>query len=359
MSAARLDGVARWVWQGRGTGAGIARGALLPLAGLYRLAVAARNAAYDAGALSSRPLPLPSVGVGNLAVGGAGKTPVAAYVARELAARSGVKPAIVLRGYGADEAAAHAREVPEAIVVADPDRARGAAAAVQSGAGVLVLDDCLQRRDVQVDVMLALVAAESWDTERWPLPAGPWREGIAALWRADAVIVTRKTAGAERAAALARELAPAAGGRGVVAELALTKLAPLSGFGEPLPVRWLAGRSVLAVSGIANPAAFAAQLEAAGAKVEPLVFGDHHAYSAADVADIGKRAAGRPVITTAKDAVKLGRLWPADASPCLTALLEVRPTEGRAVLQDLLDRVARAARTFTQSEAASGPLHHT
>lgn len=88
MKAAAWGGLARWVWHGRGVAPWVVRAALLPVAGLYRLVTVVRNAAYDAGALAARPLPAPSVGVGNLAVGGAGKTPVAAWVAAELARRA-------------------------------------------------------------------------------------------------------------------------------------------------------------------------------------------------------------------------------------------------------------------------------
>jgi tetraacyldisaccharide 4'-kinase len=339
----RLGRVARAVWDGRSAWALAARGGLLLPAALYRAGVAARNAAYDLGLLRTRPLPAPSVGVGNLAVGGTGKTPLCRHLAAALA-RRGRRVGILLRGYGSDEAAEYRETLPDAVVIADPDRSRGAEAAVRLGAEVLVLDDCLQRRDVRPDVMLAVVAAEAPGPPRWPLPAGPWREGLGALRRADAVVVSRKSAGPAAAAALAAALAPGTrGGGGLVAELVPGHLETLPE-GAPAPVATLQRRTVVALSGIGAPDAFASQLRSLGAgRVRALAFGDHHGYTAADVA-AAQAAAGDDgvVVTTGKDAVKLRRLWPRAGPPCLVALLEVRVADDTGFLTRVLDRVAGA-----------------
>jgi len=333
---------ARRLWRGDAALARAARALLLIPAALYRAGVLLRNAAYDVGLLRSRPLPAPAVGIGNIAVGGTGKTPLASYVAGELA-RRGRRPGILLRGYrGGDEAAEHAARLPGAVVVADADRHRGAARALRDGADALVLDDCLQRRDVRPDLLLAVVAAETAGERRWPLPAGPWREGLGALGRCDAVVVTYKVAPAEEAAATARRLAARTRlGVGVAAGLKLARFLPLRG-GAPLAAGALAGRTVAAVCGIGAPEAFGAQLEALGARVRLLDFGDHHAYAASDVA-AAALAAGPDglVVTTAKDAVKLGPLLGAAAPPAFVAELEVRVTYGEDDLARLLDRAAR------------------
>src|SRR5205085_666480 len=96
--------------------------------------------------------------------------------------------------------------VPEARVVANPDRVAGAERAVSEGAQVLVLDDAYQRLDVHRDLNIAVVSAETTRAVAWPLPAGPWREGLGALDRADAIVVTRKRATREAAAKLAADL---------------------------------------------------------------------------------------------------------------------------------------------------------
>lgn len=314
------------------------------MSGLFWLASRARNAAYDSGALASARLPLPALGVGNLAVGGTGKTPLASWLAQELAAR-GARPGILLRGYGDDEALEHRSAVPEAVVVTGPDRRAAADAAAAGGACALVLDDCLQRRSVAVDAMLTVVAAETWTEWRWPLPAGPWREGLPALARSDLVAVTCRTAPVEQAAALAGRLGRLTRlGKGVVFELVIADLRPLSG-GNRLPLTMLDGRRVLALCGIGEPELFATQLRRLGARVELMDLDDHHVYTAADVREAGRRiSADSCAVTTAKDAVKLSALWPADGPPCFVAGLEVRPAYGSDVVGAVLDATAEAAR---------------
>ncbi len=358
MSAADgpLGSAARAVWSGRGAGAALARGALLLPGALFRCGTVLRNAAYDLGFLPVRPLPAPSLGVGNLTVGGTGKTPLCRWLAMELG-RRGCRVGILLRGYGGDEAEEYREAVPRAVVVARPDRLKGAAEAVRRGADVLVLDDCLQRRDVRPDVLLAVVAAESFGGPRWPLPAGPWREGLGALRRADAVVVTRKSAPEAEAAAWARSLAARTrGGEGLVAALVPAHLVPLAG-GPPAGMEALRGRTVVALCGIGAPEAFAAQLAAwAPARVALLAHGDHHRYTAADVA--AARAAAGPdglVVTTGKDAVKLRRLWPAGAPECRVAVLAVRPDDPDGLLARALDGLARPRRN---PQTAAVPPEH-
>ena len=353
MSGAGRGSLARRVWRGESLPARLARGALLIPAALYRVGVGVRNAAYDAGVLRARPLPAPSVGVGNIAVGGTGKTPVASYLAAELM-RRGRRPGILLRGYGGgDEAAEHAQRLAGAVVVADADRHRGAVRAIKEGADVLVLDDCLQRRDVRTDLLLAVFAAESAGEPRWPLPAGPWREGLGALGRCDGVVVTYKVTQPDEAASIARLLAARTRLElGVAAGLKLARFLPLMG-GAPLPAGVVAGRDVVAVCGVGAPERFASQLEALGARVRLLDFGDHHAYAASDVA-AAIEAAGPDglIVTTAKDAVKLRGLYRAQAPACIVAELEVRVTFGE---QDLARALDRAVRRQPNPVTAEGP----
>jgi tetraacyldisaccharide 4'-kinase len=342
-----LGRLARAIWGAPGPAAALARGALLPPAALYRAAVLARNAAYDAGWLASRRLPVPSVGVGNLAVGGVGKTPVARYLAGGLA-RRGCRVGILLRGYGDDEVREYGAALPDAVVVANPDRHQGAFEAVWRGADVLVLDDCLQRRDVAPDLMLALVAAESWGGTRWPLPAGPWREGLAGLRRADALVVTCKSASVDRGAELAASLAPLTKrGKGLVAGLSPAHLLPLGGGERRAAREVVAGRKVVALCGIGAPDAFAAQLRALGAaQVDLLAFGDHHAFTPRDVsAARGRAGADGLVVTTEKDAVKLRGLWPPGVPDCRVAVLDVSIRRGDDTLARFLDEIAGARRT--------------
>src|SRR5690348_7442624 len=130
---------------------------------------------------------LPTLSVGNVTVGGTGKTPVAAWIAAELIDR-GARPAIVLRGYGDDEPLVHARLNPDVPVIVAPDRLEGIARAAASGADVAVLDDAFQHRRAQRTADIVLVSAERWTRTPRLLPAGPWRESLRALRRTSMIL---------------------------------------------------------------------------------------------------------------------------------------------------------------------------
>jgi tetraacyldisaccharide 4'-kinase len=324
------------LWTSRGPLARAGRATLLPLAGAWELASGLRRRAYRAGWLTPARLPRPAVAVGNLAVGGAGKTPMAAWVAAWYGTR-GIRAGVLLRGYGGDEAAVHREAAPAAIVVEDPDRRRGAARAAAAGAEVLVLDDGFQHLQVARDVDLVLVSAESATLPPWRFPAGPWREGWRELRRADLVVVTVKAASdaaVARAVDRVRRFAP---DRSVaVARLSLAGLTGLR-TGARLPLDVLAGARVLATTGIADPAGFRRQLEAAGACVAARAWRDHHPFSLRDVTWILRAAAKLDyVVVTAKDATKLRTLWPDGAPEALVARLTVEWEDGGRAVEDIL-----------------------
>ena len=322
---------------------------LAPLGWLYGGVMRFRNRLYDTGLLRTYGLGVPTISVGNLTVGGTGKTPMSAWVAQELLQR-GVSPAILLRGYGDDEPAVHRRLTADAIVIADPDRVRGARAAREAGGQVIVLDDGFQHRRASRDLDLVLVAAEQGIPDR-VLPAGPLREPNMGVARASAIIVTRKSASLAQATAVAEgwsRLAPRA--PVVLASLALDGLRAVSsaspagadGAGD-LPLTTLAGERVLVIAGIGDPHAFARQIEALGAAVELAAFPDHDAFSAADLVALSARAQGVDrVVCTLKDAVKLGPRWPRNAPRLWYLSQRVIIERGGEVLRALLDRsVAR------------------
>lgn len=338
MTAARA---VRWVWSGA-PAARVARLPLLPFAGAYWAAQRWRVARR---ARAPVRLALPAIAVGNLSVGGTGKTPLAAWVAAYCAAR-GCAPGVLLRGYGGDETLVHRRLVPGAVVVANPDRVAGAEAARAQGARVLVLDDAYQLVGVARELNICVVSAESLEGSAWVLPAGPWREGWAALGRAQLVVVTRKRAPAAAAAALAERVRR----RWPTLPVAIAALAPshLEGLrsGARRELALLAGRRVVAACGVADPVSFGAQLGAAGARVQLRAYHDHHPYGARDVARLVRAAAGADyVVITEKDAVKLRPRWPEDVPEPLVAVLEVRWELGGGAVAGAVDAVlALAAR---------------
>jgi tetraacyldisaccharide 4'-kinase len=330
--------VVRWLWTSRRPDARLVRLALLPASGLWRGAMAVRELAYRRGWLGIRDLPLPSVAVGNLTVGGSGKTPIAIWIARYYVSR-GLVPGILLRGYGGDEVLVHQHAVPEARVIADPDRAVGAERALARGANVLVLDDAYQRLDVRRDLNLAVVSAETTRAVRWSLPAGPWREGLHALDRADAIVVTRKRATSEAAQALAADLQGRIAGPVAVAHLGLRYLEGMVS-GARQPASALAGKRVVAASGIADPDAFVAQTKATGAAVQVATWKDHHAYRDEDVAWLAHAARRADhVVITQKDAVKLRNRWPNSVPEPLVAMLDLEWEEGGDRIAAALDAV--------------------
>ena len=328
------------IWFGRDSGARVVRAALAPFAWLFAGGATVRGVLYDRGVLASHPLALPAVSVGNLTVGGTGKTPVAAEIVRRLQAR-GARPAVVLRGYGGDEPLVHARLNPDAAVVADADRVRAVRRAAERGATVVVLDDAFQHRRARRDADVVLVSADLWPTDaRRALPAGPWREPLRGLRRATLVVVTRKAApDAAVAAAVAGCAAAAPDVPIAVAHLVPGDLRTLAGDAAQ-PLAALRGRRVLAVSAIGDPAAFHAQLASAGASVIPRTFADHHAFTAADARALAGEAAHTDlVVCTLKDAVKLDAVWGRADRALWYVSQSVRLERGEDALARVLDRV--------------------
>jgi len=341
-----VSALADRVWYGADGGAALARMLLAPASALFRAGVALRGAMFDAGVLRAQAGAIPAVSVGNLTVGGTGKTPVASWIAAELRAR-GAHPAIVLRGYGDDEPLVHGRLAPGIPVIVDPDRAAGVARAAAGGADVAVLDDAFQHRRAVRTADVVLVSADRWPAHVRLLPAGPFREPLAALARATLVIITRKSAAeadvARVRAAIARE-APAL----PVAVVHLRLDALHDDGGEPVSLASLAGASVLAISAVGDPDAFAAQLAGCGALVRTAAFADHHAFTQEDAARIAAslRSNERPLCTL-KDFVKLDALWPRQAPPLWYVSQLSNVEAGRDAIDAMLSTLLRARSTHT------------
>ena len=298
------------VWEGDGIGARVARGALFPAEMLFQMVTSLRSALYSAGVLATRDTAVPALSVGNLTVGGTGKTPLAAHLARRMQ-ELGARPAIVLRGYGDDEPLVHRTLNPDIPIVVSPDRVAGSAQARDLGCDVAVLDDAFQHRRARRVIDVVVISADAWhDTRQHLLPAGPWREPLSATQRASVVVVSRKAASRERAAEIGATVVRVARVPVATVFLDAGELREVGGRAT-MPPESLMGRSVLAIAGIGNPAAFHAQLAARGARVDPVTFRDHHVFTSSEVATLAARATRYDsVVCTLKDAVKLGRLWP-------------------------------------------------
>jgi tetraacyldisaccharide 4'-kinase len=282
---------------------------LLPLSWLFGLLVAARRAAYRARILPSVAVARPVVVVGNITVGGTGKTPFTIWLANRLKER-GVRVGIVLRGYGGqsshwprdvdrqtkwqdvgDEAVLLA-ERTDAIVVAGPDRVAAAQRAVERGAQIVLCDDGLQHYRLARGCEIAVVDARRGVGNGRMLPSGPLREPRRRIEDVDLVVMTRRPGtAASHSITNARRIVEVVPRLGDAIAIVSGARRPLSSF---------AGQRVHAVAGIGHPQSFFDALTAAGVEVEAHPLPDH---AVPTVADISFRDV-LPVLMTEKDAVK-------------------------------------------------------
>ena len=312
---------ADWIW-GRDTSLSL-RAALAPLGWLYGAAAGLHRGLYRSGLLRARELGIGVVSVGNLVVGGTGKTPLAAWVAAGLRDR-GHRVVLASRGYGrrdragvrvvsdgrhvkeslitaGDEPLLLAAQLPGVPVMVGRDRGLlGLRAQSAFGADVLVLDDGFQhhrlRRDVEV---VSFDGGEGFGNARC-LPLGPLREFPRALGAAHAVVVVD---GPLREVDEARVRARVPQALRIEARRQPESLRAL-GSGEVEAPECLMGREVGVLAGIARPAGFRRTLEALGARViAERYFPDHHRYRAADLRGLSEQAS--LWITTEKDAPKI------------------------------------------------------
>jgi tetraacyldisaccharide 4'-kinase len=299
----------------------------------FAAVTALRRGAYRTGMCRSGRLRVPVVVVGNLSVGGTGKTPLVQTLVRGLAV-AGRRPGIVSRGYGGarqgvsevtpesdparsgDEPLLLARSTGFPVFVGKDRLAAGQALlARHPECDLVVSDDGLQHYRLARDVEIVVVDASRGFGNGHLLPAGPLREPISRLRSVAAIVVNGDGA--------PPELARWAPDVPVVhMRMAVTGVRAMRGALDAVPLASLAGRTVHAVAGIGNPARYFDQLRAAGLTVREHAFPDHHAYRPADFAFRD----GAPILMTEKDAVKCERFeiddaWVAVASATLDANL--------------------------------------
>lgn len=283
---------------------------LLPLAGLFCLVARARRWAYQREWLPSQALPVPVILVGNLTVGGTGKTPFVIWLARHLLAQ-GRRPGILTRGYRG-----RARTWPQWVtpdsdprlvgdepvllarhsgcpVVAGPNRvADGRLLLARAPVDLMICDDGLQHYALRRDLELVALDGQRRYGNGWCLPAGPLREPVARLVHTDLQWVT---------------------GPGQPGELSVTLTGDTAvNLVNPdcrQSLEQFRGRSIIALAGIGNPERFFALLRRHGLEFAERPFPDHHAYQAEDLAS----KPGSLLMMTEKDAVKCAALSPPDA----------------------------------------------
>ncbi len=314
----------------------------VPMSWIYGAAVAARNARFDRGGAAR--IGVPVISVGNLTTGGAGKTPMVAWIARLLEA-SGLRPVIAMRGYGArppdesDEQAEYAMLLAGVPVVAHPDRLRalGEWLARHPETDCALLDDGFQHRRLRRDLDLVLLDATRGTLSDRLLPAGHLREPIENLKRASAVVITRAAAIDD---ALAEAVARCHGRRPVAwSRHRWTGLLVAGADTRTEPVEWLAGKRVLAMLGVAHPDPIRRQIREAGAAIAVEVKArDHEHYDQRKVARAQALAAGLDaIVVTGKDWVKVRHhIDHAAGPPVAVPRLEIEVFAGSDALEALL-----------------------
>ena len=354
----------RDAWSRRGVAGRMLWGLLLPWSGAFRVVTGVRNLLYDLQWLNTRRLPLPVVSVGNLTVGGTGKTPTGLWLAQNLR-RRGLNAVILSRGYGGGRRGMEPVTVSfgntgtwmdkpagELLQYGDEPLMLSALYGQTVGVGadryrtgmelsrsfgdthLFLLDDGFQYRNLERDVDLVLLGA---DSDGSMLPAGPFRESVRALRRADILMVTDAH---DRWRETLR-------GRFDSSRIFFASPEPRAllrrtdhGLGE-FPMGDLTGTRVLAVSAIARPERFHNTLRECGATIiETLDFPDHHRYSERDWREINRtRNRIDGIVTTEKDFVKLVRFpFPRGRLSALRVELSIDRPEA------LLDRITEVVR---------------
>ena len=357
------------------------RAILRPPAELYGGMMRARAELYRRGVLRAARLPGKTISVGNLTLGGSGKTPVTIWLAQQLQA-AGYRPGILARGYGrrdenelivlppdrnkfagqhekgsgyaaadvGDEAILFRRHLPDVPIGLCADRARAAnALAAECGVNLFLLDDGYQRLDVARDVNLLLVdasaAARSVGRDGL-IPIGRLREPESAASRADLILLTRWEASSGPEVTLCKRLSRYTAAPVFRAETRLTGVYRASDE-QMVPANEMRRDRWLAFCGIGNPAAFFGDLPRWGFEiVHSFAFRDHHRYSAEDLkllAQAAKQAGATGLITTEKDFINLPRtLALGPALPLYYCRVALEPVE-LEFWQEILRRLEQAA----------------
>jgi tetraacyldisaccharide 4'-kinase len=313
----------------------------------YSLAVRWRNRRYDTSRAAVHRAGVPVISVGNLTLGGTGKTPMVKWLSRWWRQKS-VRVAIVSRGYRAaagqqnDEALELRQSLPDVPHVQGRDRVAAARRARDEfHSELIVLDDGFQHRRLGRDLDIVLLdALEPFGFDHI-FPRGTLREPVSGLRRAQAVCLSRADAvSADEREAIRRRVAAVAP-QAVWCEAAHAAAALVNAAGKQQPIGAFAGRRVAAFCGIGNPAGFRHTLSAIGCEVAAWrAFADHHAYSPADLDSLSALAGDSradALVCTEKDLVKLDRTN-LGGRPLWAVAIEMQFLAGQDAVEELLAR---------------------
>lgn len=286
-----------------------------PIAFLYGLAVRIRNLLYDTGLLSSRTYETPTIGIGNLSVGGTGKTPMVELLIGLFSGSQ--RLAVLSRGYrrktkgfilatassvaeeiGDEPMQLHAK-FPDLVVAVDADRRRGITRLQQEvSPDLILLDDVFQHRRVRPTITVLLTAYGRLYPDDYYLPSGTLRDGKAEAVRADIIVVTKcpEDLGNSEQVSITAKLKPAPHQLLLFSSLEYDR--QLGGGESPLSLDTLKGKEVLLVTGIADPEPLLAFLRKFGLTFRHRRFPDHHFFTREEVREFAEAAS---VLCTEKD----------------------------------------------------------
>jgi tetraacyldisaccharide 4'-kinase len=285
---------------------------------VYAIVIRLRNFLYSKGWFKTYKVNAAVISIGNITVGGTGKTPLVVWVCKFLEQKN-IQCAILTRGYkthqhkrasSIDEPAIFIESCPQASVIVNPDRVAGAAEAINKfGAKALIMDDGFQHRRLHRDIDIVTIDATCPLGYGRMLPAGLLREPVAALKRVDAVVITRCDQVSEAELSKLEEKIRQVNSEVIIARSIHKPICAKSINGKEIGIEQLKGKKIFAFCGIGNPQAFLDTIKNIGAEVVGFkIYDDHHHYSSDDATNIYKLAnnlKAELILTTQKDRTKI------------------------------------------------------
>ena len=323
---------------------------LLASSRVYGILIALHHFFYKVNLLKSYKVPIAVLSVGNITLGGTGKTPFTIMLAERLASKN-KKPAILIRGYGEDEwiMTQERLEKTGVKVFVGRDRIKFAKEALLGGAGTIILDDGFQHRRLKRDLDIVLIDSTNPFGNGSLFPRGILREPLGNLKRADVIVLTKADKGRAGVSALKDKIRKIVPGKSIMEAIHKPRNLCDIKMGNPAGISSLSGKAVCIVSAICDPFYFRHTIEEIGSKVAlEFIFPDHYPYKKDDLTRIFSECGKKKIdtiITTEKDAVKLKKIMlPASASqtnvPGVLALgIELRITQGKTEFDEKIDRL--------------------
>ena len=308
----------------------------------YGFLITAHDFFYKRGLLRSHNASVQTISVGNITMGGTGKTPFVTMLSERLS-KKGKKIGVLIRGYGEDEwkMLEEALRKYGAKVFVGRDRVKSAMEAEKALINIVILDDGFQHRRLKRDIDIVLIDSSNPFGNRHLFPRGVLRENISSLKRADLIVLTKSDKGGANLTALKKELKEIIADKKIINAYHNPKGLTDIKTGGAEELAFLKEKKICLVSAICDASYFRYTAEKCGTQVNlEFVFPDHYAYKQRDLDKIFSECSAKgidAVITTEKDAAKLKRLNLASL-PCriLTLNVELEINEGEKTLDDVL-----------------------